>query len=332
MFFLSAAAADPSIPAMPKPRYASLDVGSNTVRLLLAERTEKADIHPLRMERSITRLGGNLSEEGNLDEKAMRRTLETLTAFADLLRHERVEKIFAVGTGVLREAKNGKTFIEQVWKHTGLALRLIAGQEEADLMLKGVLWSLKEKTFSRIVADVGGWSTELVWVEGQGPRKMQSVQLGTVALTERFLRKDPPSLKDLESLEARTRRVLREVRQEFAKESLRVEGLHPYLVGTAGTMTTLAAIDQRLTVYDPQKINGHRISRLNLEKIYFNLRSIPIQERRQVPGLEKGREDLIIAGVVVALNLLEVFELETLMVVDSGLLEGVLLDGISRLS
>jgi exopolyphosphatase/guanosine-5'-triphosphate,3'-diphosphate pyrophosphatase len=316
---------------MPKPRYASLDVGSNTVRLLLAERTEKGDIQPLRMERSITRLGGNFSCDGNLEANAMRRTLETLAAFADLLRHERVEKIFAVGTGVLREAKNGKAFIEQVWKLTGLPLRLVAGEEEANLMLKGVLWSLKDKTPSWLVADVGGWSTELVWVEGQEPRKMQSVQLGTVALTERFLRKDPPPLKDLESLEAWTRRILREVRKEYEEKSLRIEGLHPHLAGTAGTMTTLAAIDQGLRVYDRQKINGHRISGPALEKIYFYLRSIPLQERRQVPGLEKGREDLIIAGVVVALKLLEVFGLETLMVVDSGLLEGVLLDGISRL-
>ena len=111
-----------------------------------------------------------------------------------------------------------------------------------------------------------------------------------------------------------------------------MEGLHPHLVGTAGTMTTIAAIDQGLTVYDPQKITGHRISRSALEKIHFHLRSIPVEERRGVPGLEKGREDLIIAGAVVALNLLEVFGLETLMAVDSGLLEGVLLDGLERMA
>ena len=323
---------EPGFPSMADLRYASLDVGSNTVRLLLAERAAGGNIHPLRRERIITRLGGNFSTDGNLDANAIRRTLEALTAFADLLKHEPLEEIFAVGTGVLREAKNGKAFLERVRKHTGLPLRLVTGEEEADLMLKGVLWSLKGKNLSRIVADVGGWSTEVLWVEGQEAKKTRSVQLGTVALVERFLRHDPPPLKDLEPLEARTKEVLDEIRQEFEKEGLRVEGLHPHLVGTAGTMTTLAAIDQKLTVYDPQKITGHRISRPALEKIYFALRSIPVEERRKVPGLEKGREDLIITGVVVALSLLEVFGLERLMVVDSGLLEGVLLDGISRLS
>jgi len=286
----------------------------------------------LRVERRITRLGGNFSADGNLDEKAMQRTLEALATFADLLRHEGVQKIFVVGTGVLREAKNGKAFVEKIWNHTGLPLRVVTGEEEAGLMLKGVLGSLPETRSSRIVADVGGWSTELVWVEGQEPRRMQSVPVGTVALTERFLQKDPPPQKDLESLEVWTKGVFGKIRKAFETEGLRVEDLHPHLVGTAGTMTTLAAIDQGLTVYDPQKITGHRISPAALQKIYFHLRSIPVEERRGVPGLEKGREDLIIAGTVAVLNLLEVFGLKALTVVDSGLLEGILLDGLERMA
>ena len=100
----------------------------------------------MRIERSITRLGGDFSADGNLDEKAMHRTLEALTAFADLLKPERAEKIFAVGTGVLREAKNEKAFVERVRKHTGLPLRVVTGEEEAGLMLKGVLGALPETT------------------------------------------------------------------------------------------------------------------------------------------------------------------------------------------
>jgi len=317
---------------MPDSRYASLDVGSNTVRLLLAERTKKGWFRPLRVERSITRLGGNFSPEGNLDEQAMQRTLETLTGFADWLKQERVEKIFAVGTGVLREAKNGKAFVERVAKQIGLPLRIVTGEEEAGLMLKGVLGSLPGKTSSRLIADVGGWSTEVVWAEGQEARRMVSVPLGALALTERFLREDPPPLKDLESLTTWTRSVLAAIRKAFEKEGLGVAGLDPHLVGTGGTVTTLAAIDQGLTVYDPKRITGHRIPYSALERIYFHLRSIPVGERRGIPGLEKGREDLIIAGAVIALNLLEVFGLKTLMGVDSGLLEGILLDGLERMT
>ena len=315
---------------MSSPRYASLDVGSNTVRLLIAERMAGGGIRPLRGERSITRLGGNFSTEGNLDESAMGRTLETLSAFADLLRREGLENIFAVATGVLREAKNGKAFIERVFKRTGLSLRLVSGEEEATLMLKGVLGSLKDQTPTQIVADVGGWSTEVLWVEGHKPKKTQSVQLGTVALAERFLREDPPQPRELEFLERFTGEVLKEMREGFEREGLAVEDLHSQLVGTAGSITTLAAIDQELLVYDPPKINGYRISRPALEEIYLRLRALPIKERRNVPGLEKGREDLIVAGAVVVLQLLEVFGLKGLVVSDSGLLEGVLLAGLEQ--
>jgi exopolyphosphatase/guanosine-5'-triphosphate,3'-diphosphate pyrophosphatase len=300
------------------------------VRLLIAERMAGGEIRPLRVERSITRLGGNFSTEGYLDESAMERTLETLSAFADFLKGERVENVFAVATGVLREAKNGKAFIEVVFKRTGLSLCLVSGEEEAALMLEGVLQSLKDPTLTRIVTDVGGWSTEVLWVEGHKPKKTRSVQLGTVSLAETFLREDPPRPQELEFLERFTQEVLREMREEFEREGLAVEGLHSQLVGTAGSITTLAAIDQQLLVYDPAKINGHRISRPALEEIYFRLRGLPIKERRNVPGLERGREDLIIPGAVVVLQLLEVFRLEGLVVAESGLLEGVLLDGLER--
>ena len=314
------------------PRFASIDVGSNTVRLLLAEKMGKGNFRPLRVERWITRLGGNFSAKNMLDEKAMLQTLATLQVFADILREERVETVFAVVTGVVREAKNEREFIEKVWKETGLSLRLISGEEEARLMLRGVLWSLKDQTLSRIVADIGGGSTEILWVEGNKPKKTRSIGLGAVILCEKFLKSDPPGLQELESLEKYTEGILEETREWLARGGLGFSALDPHLVGTAGTMTTLAAIDQKLSVYDPQRINGHQISRPTLEKIYLHLRSLPIQDRRTVPGLETGREDLIVAGAVVILSILKVFNLEALLVIDSGLLEGVLLDGISRLS
>jgi exopolyphosphatase/guanosine-5'-triphosphate,3'-diphosphate pyrophosphatase len=316
---------------MSMPRYASLDVGSNTVRLLLAEKGERGKIQPLRVERHVTRLGGNFSKEGNLDEAAMERTLGTLAVFADLLKEEGVRTPFAVATGVLREAKNGKAFIQRVFERTGLSLRLVSGEEEGCLMLKGVLGSLVDKIPTRMVADVGGWSTEILWVEGDEPKRVRSVPLGVVPLAEKFLRNDPPLPEELEVLELSVRGVLGKIREGFEGEGLPFEDLHPHLLGTAGTMTTLAAIDRGLQVYDPQKISGHRITRPDLEKIYLSLRSLPLRERRNVPGLEKGREDLIVAGAVVVLSLLEAFDLKTLLVVDSGLLEGVLLDGISRI-
>jgi len=312
------------------PRYASLDVGSNTVRLLVAEWLPNEDFRPLRIERVITRLGGNFSAAGDLDPASMSRTLATLRRFADLLREERVERVFAVATGVVREAKNGAKFIETVFRETGLFLRLLSGEEEARMMLQGVLWSLSEKSSSRMIADVGGWSTELLWVEGAVPQATLSLGLGAVALTEKFLKSDPPRDQELKELESHIRNFLGEVKNQMEKGGRGIKDLHPHLVGTAGTATTLAAIDLGLRDYEPQKINGHRISGSRLENIYLRLCSLSLKERRNIPGLERGREDVIAAGTAVFLSLLDVFRLSSLEVIDSGLLEGALLEGIKK--
>ena len=311
-------------------RFASLDVGSNTVRLLVAEKIEKMNFQPLRVERKITRLGGNFSREGRLDKEAMARTLDALISFARIMKEEGVEVSFAVATGVLREAQNGKIFIERIRKSTNIPLRLITGEDEARLVLKGVKWNLRKEDLGPIVADVGGWSTEILWVEKEIPRKTHSVRLGTVALCESFLAHDPPEPQELTLLGEYTRKILQEVRKDFEKGGMDVAQLIPKMVGTAGTMTTLAAIDQRLTHYDSQKINGHYIPRSRLENIFRCLCSLPKEKRKNIPGLESGREDVIIAGTSVVLHLLETFGLKELIVVDSGLLEGVLLDGLAQ--
>jgi exopolyphosphatase/guanosine-5'-triphosphate,3'-diphosphate pyrophosphatase len=312
------------------PRFASLDVGSNTVRLLIAERLSSREFRPLRVERIITRLGGAFSAAGGLNESSMERTVEGIRTLADLSKKDGVKKVFAVGTGVLREAKNQESFMERVERRTGIPLRLLSGVEEANLMLQGVLGSLKDKTLPRLVTDVGGWSTEILWVEGEVPRETVSLRLGVVELTEGFLKGDPPLNRELGELETHSRSLLREIGEQWKNAGRRVRDLHPNLIGTAGTATTLAAIDLGLTPYDPQKVNGHLIPLHDLKDIYHRLRSLPVRERQKVPGLEKGREDLIIAGAVILLNLLQVFDLTTLEVIDSGLLEGVLLEGIAK--
>jgi exopolyphosphatase/guanosine-5'-triphosphate,3'-diphosphate pyrophosphatase len=179
-----------------------------------------------------------------------------------------------------------------------------------------------------LVTDVGGWSTEVLWVEKGEMIRTASLRLGAVALTEKFIHHDPPADSELEALNKNIRRSLRELRRRWEKEGGRLEGLHPRLVGTAGTATTLGAINLNLSAYDPQKINGHRISLLGLGEINRRLQSLPLDDRRKVVGLEKGREDLIVAGSAILLNLLEIFERSALEVIDSGLLEGILLEGI----
>jgi exopolyphosphatase / guanosine-5'-triphosphate,3'-diphosphate pyrophosphatase len=313
-------------------RYASLDIGSNTIRLLLAERTAREEFQPLRVERRITRLGGNFSPRGGLDEDSVRRSLEALEDLARILRQEKAEAVFAVATGVIREAKNGQAFLERVRRQAGISARLVSGEEEAILTWKGVRWSLRERAPHRLVADMGGWSTEILWVEEDMPKKLRSLQMGVVALCERILNHDPPTAEELRVLEGHIREEFTASRAWFEKEGLPLGQLHPRLVGTAGTMTTLAAIDLGLEVYNPQEINHHQMTCRDLRKIYDFLCSLPAGERIKIPGLEKGREDLIVSGTAGVLGLLEVFQLQGITVIDSGLLEGVLLDGLARVS
>lgn len=275
-------------------------------------------------------MGGNFCAARGLDERAMSRTLSALAGLAEWLKLEKVDQIFAVATGVVREAKNGQEFLRRIFQQTSLPIRLISGEEEARLMLKGVMVSLGNADGSRLVADVGGWSTEVIWAEGDCPQKVQTVGLGAVALCEKFLKNDPPSPREMASLETYVRKILEGILTSFIREELKTEKLNPNLVGTAGTVTTLAAIDLQLRIYDSQRVNGHRLPLSRLQEMYRSLRTLPLAARKKILGLEQGREDLILAGTAVVLILLEVFQLKGLMVIDTGLLEGVLLEGMEQ--
>ncbi len=285
----------------------------------------------MRVERIITRLGGNFSPGKRLNKISVERTFEALRFFAQLLEGEGVKKVMVAGTGVLRQAKNRKAFVRAVREQTGFSLRILSGQEEAQATLRGVLGSLRDQTTPRLITDVGGGSTEIIWMEGRTLRKTVSLNLGAVGLTEKFLSKDPPSSTEMEALNRFVHGALQRVLTQWERGGLCTQDLHPHLVGTAGTATTLGAIDLSLSVYDPRKVNGHRITLSQLRRMYRRLSSLPLKERVKLLGLEKGREDLILAGSSILLNLMEVFNRSALEVIDSGLLEGVLLEGIEEM-
>ena len=316
---------------MPLVRLASVDVGSNTVRLLLAQPLPGQTFQPLRVERIITRLGGDFSPRKGLNKFSMQRTLEALRSFAALLEGEGVKKVFAVGTGVLRKARNRSAFVRAVREQTGFSLRVISGKEEAQAMARGVMGSLKNRTTPRLIVDVGGGSTEMIWMERPTLRKTVSLDLGVVELSERFFSGDPPSPAEMQALNRFVQPVLAEVRRQWKKEGWDDRKVHSHLAGTAGTVTTLGAIDLSLSVYDPKKVTGHRIPLSKLRIMHRRLSSLSLKERGRVPGLEKGREDLILAGSAILLNLMEVFGRSALEVIDSGLLEGVLLEGMDQM-
>jgi exopolyphosphatase/guanosine-5'-triphosphate,3'-diphosphate pyrophosphatase len=315
---------------MSLPRFAALDIGTNTVRLILGERTGPENFRPLKVMREITRLGGHYTPSQGLQESAIQRTIQGIERMVEAARKAGAKEIFAAATGVVRRAINRQSFLEKVHRQTGLTVRLLPGQKEGQLTWKGICWALKGEKKNCFAADIGGGSTECIWAVHGKVKKIKSFPWGAVTLCEKFLAHDPPTPSELRGLEEHIQAGLRRLRIQWEKEGLAVHDLHPDLIGTAGTITTLAAIHLGLRRYDPEKIHRHRISKAEVQRLYRKLSFLPLAERRKIPGLEKGREDLIISGTAQLVEILEIFEFRGLRVVDSGLLEGILLEGLRR--
>ena len=308
-------------------RLASIDVGSNTIRLLIAEPEVSAPIRPIHVQRRITRLGENFLPDRTLQLEAMDRSTAALKEFVELMDHNGVSEYSAGATAVVREASNGSTFLDLVQRETGLGVRLLSGTEEARLSLLGVASVITNKESGMVVFDIGGGSTELVW-QGQGDSiamASSSLPVGVVHLTETFLQGDPPGHEPCLQLREYVTRVLMEL--SFDKD------YHDSLwVGTAGTVTTLASMWYEMAEYDPEKINGTVLERAWLADLCAQLAEMKLTERRKLTGLEPGREDIILAGGLVTLELMNTFGFSQFTVSDAGLLEGLFLDLCRTLS
>jgi exopolyphosphatase/guanosine-5'-triphosphate,3'-diphosphate pyrophosphatase len=302
-------------------RLASIDVGSNTLRLLIAEPAVSAFFRPFLVERRITRLGENFLPDKTLQPPAMERSMAALKEFVELMGLNGVSDYSAGATAVVREASNGGQFLDQVQRQTGLSIRLLSGSEEARLSLLGVASVISKKESSMVIFDIGGGSTELVW-KGEGDNSVvesSSLPLGVVHLTETFLQRDPPG--DEPCLQLR-RHV-----SSFLTELSSYKDFHDTLwVGTAGTVTTLASMWYEMVEYDPERINGTVLERTWLADLCARLASMKLADRRKLTGLEPGREDIILAGGLVTLEIMDTFGFSRFTVSDAGLLEGLFLD------
>ncbi len=296
--------------------YASIDLGTNTVRLLIASLGGKV-VEPLLVMRRITRLGGGFTREAGLSPEARQRTEEALVEFASALTRYQVTQLRAVATSAVRDAVNGVQFCNGVLARTGIKLEIIGGEEEGLLTLAGIRAGLGDPDGTLLAFDVGGGSTEYTLANGATPRFIRSLPLGVVRLTEG--KQDPEAMAD------KIDRELEGLAVEMAGAGIIVDPSRTLLAGTAGTATTLASIDLGMTDYDYRRVNGHWLTRDRVAAILEQLQGLTPEERLAVPGMEKGREDLIIAGALVTLKTLDRFGFEGMKVSDFGLLEGVLL-------
>ncbi len=301
-------------------RVAAVDIGTNTVRCLVAEAGEGEGVprlRPLLVLREITRLGEGLRAAGRITPAAEERTEAALARFGEEIRRWGVARGRAVATAAARDG-GSPAFLSRLGSALGFPVEVIDGGEEARL----TAWGMRACVGVRdgIALDIGGGSTELVRLEGERILWWRSLPEGVVHLTEAFLRGDPPPAGELEALRGRIRELL---------SPLPADG-GGTLVATAGTPTTLAALDLRLDAYEPALVNGYELTSTRLGALTARLAALPASGRLLLPGMEPGREDLILAGALFLGEVMERWRFPAAVVSDGGLLEGIALDVASR--
>ena len=308
-------------------RVAAIDVGTNTARLLIADCAGEEKFTPVFRKEVITRLGEGFSFRGVLSFEAMDRTLRVLRDFKKLITERKTNKIIAVATSVVRDAHNGKDFIDKVRKQTEIEIIPISGKTEAELACRGALLPVDGEHDQALIFDIGGGSTEFILTERAEALRVESIDLGVVHLTERHLHHDPPQEEELATIEKIVTTKIQNVKKQF-----QIASLYPFscdhriiLIGIAGTPTTLAALDLQLAQYDRGKVTNHLIEIKRIREIFQELITKTSVERLSLPGLQKGREDLIIPGILITMGVMEIFEFSVLRVIDSGILEGLIL-------
>ena len=298
---------------------ASIDIGSNTARLLILEFTGDQKFNLLVSKRNITRLGEGIDAQGKLTEHRMQTTLKVLSRFRQICLENGDPPLFAVATSAVREASNGQEFVRLAKKETGIDIKIITWEEEARLTLEGVYWKIPHENRRVITFDIGGGSTEFILSEGENIKDFCSTSLGVVRLTEKFITQHPVDEKEYHSLQNHLQDELQTVKNKLSAF------LPELLIGTAGTVTTLAALKENIYPYDPEKIHGSTFSRPEAESILDDLKGKSLSQRLLLKPMEPGREDLIIAGTAIVLETMRAFGCETLMVSEYSLREGLIL-------
>jgi exopolyphosphatase/guanosine-5'-triphosphate,3'-diphosphate pyrophosphatase len=305
-------------------RIAAVDLGSLTVRLAVAELEEPGKFRVIRHRREITGLGREVAETGKLGQADQDLTLEALRAFAGEMASLEVARGLGVATQAVRQARNGEEFLQAAQEVLPVPMRVLAPEEEAYLTLQGVLTALDPKyrdAGPMLVFDVGGGSSEFVLVRPEEEPRFAGLPLGVLSISRSRPLGDPPQPYKVDDLKRELRRSIQNFYQPHFRALLEKP---PLLVGTAGSVTTLAAIAQEMTEYDPQRINNYILTRQELAELAALLAALPEKERARLPGIEPAKAGVMVAGALIVQAILTVTGQDHLVAIDAGLLEGVL--------
>jgi len=306
--------------------YAAIDLGTNNCRLLIA-RPEEENFVVIDAFSRVVRLGEGLAQTGRLSDQAMDRALLALKVCADKLRRRKVHLARSVATEACRRASNGEEFIDRVRQETGIALDVISAQEEARLAVLGCHILLEDGIGPAVIFDIGGGSTELVLIESGGPvpriLDWQSVPWGVVSLSETVGPEDGNQANRLERYASMKQRVA----DSFASFSRRIDARRSpdlRLLGTSGTVTTLASVHLGLQQYDRKAVDGLIVPSVEMRTISEELSAMSPTERGRLSCIGNERAELVVAGCAILEAILDIWPAPRLGVADRGIREGIL--------
>jgi exopolyphosphatase/guanosine-5'-triphosphate,3'-diphosphate pyrophosphatase len=305
-------------------RFAGVDIGTLTCRLLIADLPIDQRLIEVRSERRILRLGEGVDLNKQLSVAAMDRVVQCLKEWQEIIDTSHVDATVAVATSAVRDAANRDEFLDRVKREAGFEVELISGDEEARRTMLGIRSGLPAGVTDVLALDIGGGSTEFILDCPEQPPIVRSIDIGVVRLCERLLHHDPPTDEEI-----------RQAREWVAKETkAAVADMSNYqtatFVGTAGTVTSLAAMSQKLPSHEPARIHNYRLQFDTIQELEQTLLSRKKADRAGLPGLEKGREEVIAAGAIIIRTIMETLGKSEVLVSDLGLREGVLIDLLTR--
>jgi exopolyphosphatase / guanosine-5'-triphosphate,3'-diphosphate pyrophosphatase len=301
-------------------RIAVVDLGTNSTRLLVAN-IAGGRVEELERRTEITRLGERVDSAGKLAPAAMKRVFETVESFRARIDAHGAAKVVGVATSAVRDAENGEEFRQELADRFGVEARTISGDEEARLSFLGATSGRPPGGDPLLVLDIGGGSTEfVVGVPGSDPTFHASTSAGSVRQTERHLTEDPPPEAQLSAIAGEVAAMIeaeipRAVRREAATG-----------IAVAGTATQLAAVDQRLEEYDPDRVHGYRLDRYAVEEILAHLAALPLAERREIIGLHPARAPTIVAGALILAEAMRAFDFDWMETSEADILHGAALE------
>jgi len=316
-----------STPAVEQERIlAAIDIGTNSIHMVVVRVNPALPAFTIiATEKDTVRLGDCDPKTGDLTPAAMGRAIAALQRCQKLAKSFNAEHIVAVATSAVREAPNGRDFLKQVNAELGLFVNLISGYEEARRIYLGVLSGMEFNNQPHIIIDIGGGSTELILGDSHEPRSLSSTKVGAVRLSAELITSDPISNSEFQYLQAYVRGMLERPVEELLAHL--EPGEQPRLVGTSGTIETLAIIHAREKLgMVPNPLNGYQLSRKDLKEMVKRLASLSYAERAAIPGMSDRRSEIIVAGALILLEAMTLLGVESLMIGERALREGVIVD------